>query len=217
MGSMKFLQWLQTMWRDSNMRWDPSEFENVISTHIPSKALWRPDIAVYNQMVEIEYPQAREDILAEVFYDGTVKLVYLQALEIRCHGFDLSQFPFDQQTCTTRYGSWAQSNEQILLTTGKVIEQDNQFRNHSEWDIVSFIGRTEDVTYSSKILLRNPNGTERLLNDTKIFRELHYDLTLKRKASFYIFTLVLPSIITTTICLIGLFAPFDASGNREEK
>lgn len=96
------------------------------------------------RMVEIEYPQAREDTLAEVFYDGTVVLAYLQALEIRCHGFDLSQFPFDQQTCSTRYGSWARSNEQILLTTGKVIEQEKQFRNHSEWDIISFIPRTED-------------------------------------------------------------------------
>lgn len=137
-------------------------FTNYASIMILVRAApGRRSVLIHFRMTDIKYPLSKEDTLVEVFCDGTVVLAYLETLKIRCHGFDLSQFPFDQQTCSTRYGSWARSNEQIVLTTGKVIEEEKQFRNHSEWDIISFLPRLEDGKRSGEELKRV--GSFRLL------------------------------------------------------
>ncbi len=49
------------------------------------------------------------------------------------------------------------------------------------------------------------------------FVEIYFHLVLKRKPMYYIFTMVLPSFIITTLSTVGLFSPFNAGGDRQEK
>lgn len=36
-------------WQDYKLRWDPRDYKNVTSIHIPSELIWRPDIVLYNK------------------------------------------------------------------------------------------------------------------------------------------------------------------------
>jgi nicotinic acetylcholine receptor, invertebrate len=36
--------WLTQDWIDSNLRWDPTKFNNIKFVHIPADKLWKPDI-----------------------------------------------------------------------------------------------------------------------------------------------------------------------------
>uniref|UniRef100_A0A914XA68 Uncharacterized protein n=1 Tax=Plectus sambesii TaxID=2011161 RepID=A0A914XA68_9BILA len=216
-GFMEFMQWLSFSWRDANLHWNASDYENLLLTYVITSSIWTPDIAIYNQMDEIIYPFPQEETFAEVFFDGTVKVKYMTRIQIRCHNFDLSKFPYDQQTCSTRYASWMYGFDHLILTTAVVPDNSKVFKKHTEWEIVSFIPHYENASYTSLIDLTYSNGTDFVYNHTKTFTEIHYDLTIKRKPQYYIYTLVVPSLITTFICFLGLFSPFDASGNREEK
>ena len=44
-----------------------------------------------------------------------------------------------------------------------------------------------------------------------------FTLELKRKPLFYIFNLIIPSLVVTLICILGLFAPSSSGGGRTEK
>uniref|UniRef100_A0A914X1R2 Uncharacterized protein n=1 Tax=Plectus sambesii TaxID=2011161 RepID=A0A914X1R2_9BILA len=219
-GSMEFLQWLELRWRDAYLTWDPQSYDNVLRTTFMASDIWVPDITVLNQMDELKYMIDKEDVIAEVFYDGTVTVAYNMLLNLRCHNYDLAKFPFDVQTCSTRYGPWAHSSDQVVITTGKVIENVNQFREHTEWTIEAFgtlYNTSKKMVRQSLLNVKLANGTEMTLNDTRIFEEIHFELKLRRKAGYYVYTLVLPTLITTTLCFVGLFSPFDVSGNREER
>lgn len=95
-------------------------------------------------MDEIKYPYPKEDTYAEVFFDGTVIVRNLMRIQIRCHNFDLSQFPYDQQTCTVRYASWMHGSERIVLTTAIIPENTKVSKKHTEWDVVSFMPHFEN-------------------------------------------------------------------------
>ena len=102
-------------------------------------------------MDEIKYPLQKESVIAEVFFDGTVTVAYNMLVNLRCHNYNLAEFPYDEQACSTRYGPWSHSNDQIVITMAKVIENANQLREHAEWTILSF-GPIFNTTKKSKIL-----------------------------------------------------------------
>lgn len=48
-------------------------------------------------------------------------------------------------------------------------------------------------------------------------QELHYSIELKRHSTYYVYVLFLPTFITTALCLVGLFTPFNNAGERVER
>ena len=55
------------------------------------------------------------------------------------------------------------------------------------------------------------------MNITGQWYEMHYYLIIKRKPYYYIYTVLVPSFLITSLALIGLFSPFNAHGDREER
>lgn len=47
--------------------------------------------------------------------------------------------------------------------------------------------------------------------------EVIYDFVLRRKPDHYMYTVAAPCFIITTLAIIGLFAPFSSTGERQEK
>ena len=39
-------------WMDVNLAWNESEYGNVQDVRIPPSSLWKPDILMYNRLVE---------------------------------------------------------------------------------------------------------------------------------------------------------------------
>ena len=52
--------------------------------------------------------------------------------------FDLTYFPFDQQKCKLKFGSWAYDNSKICLS-GKNSNIDiSNYQEHEEWKFVDY-------------------------------------------------------------------------------
>jgi hypothetical protein len=41
--------YLQT-WNDVNAKWDPAQYDGISDVRLPSDALWRPDVLLYNRL-----------------------------------------------------------------------------------------------------------------------------------------------------------------------
>uniref|UniRef100_A0A914WBT2 Neurotransmitter-gated ion-channel ligand-binding domain-containing protein n=1 Tax=Plectus sambesii TaxID=2011161 RepID=A0A914WBT2_9BILA len=148
------------------------------------------------------YGVATETI--QVRPDGVAVLSYPNLITQRCHRFDLADFPFDTQRCSARYASWSYSSGQLSL---KPLDKDikEQFREHSEWIL-------EEIKPMHSIETFNNALGESFIRD-----EVIYDFVLRRKPDHYMYTVAVPCFIITTLSIIGLFAPFSSTGERQEK
>ena len=50
-----------------------------------------------------------------------------------------------------------------------------------------------------------------------MIQELHYIVDLRRRPTYYVFVLYVPTFIVTLLSLTGLFTPFNNEGERVER
>ncbi|CAI6347740.1 unnamed protein product [Macrosiphum euphorbiae] len=95
--------WVEQYWYDYKLTWNPEEYGGVEGLHVPSEHVWRPDIVLYNNADgNFEVTLATKAML---HYSGRVEwkppAIYKSSCEI-----DVEFFPFDEQTCVMKFGSW---------------------------------------------------------------------------------------------------------------
>ncbi|KAG1667023.1 Acetylcholine receptor subunit beta-like 2 [Nymphon striatum] len=101
-----------SMWTDYKLRWNPEDYGGVEMLHIPSEAIWLPDVVLYNN-ADGNY-EVNQLTKATVYSTGMVHwnppAIYKSACEM-----DVEFFPFDEQTCTMKFGSWTYDGGQVNL------------------------------------------------------------------------------------------------------
>lgn len=102
--------WVEQTWYDYKLKWEPKEYGGVEMLHVPSDHIWRPDIVLYNNADgNFEVTLATK---ATLNYTGRVEwrppAIYKSSCEI-----DVEYFPFDEQTCVMKFGSWTYDGFQV--------------------------------------------------------------------------------------------------------
>ncbi|GMR56747.1 hypothetical protein PMAYCL1PPCAC_26942, partial [Pristionchus mayeri] len=146
---------------------------------------------------------SEDDRLAEVHADGTVYTTNPSVYDTWCR-LNLNNFPFDSQECEVQIGSWVYTAAETQITTNqteiKLTGGGGIYEGNSEWEVKKI--RAE---------------IRQSVDDGEAFQEVWYFVTLHRRASYYVFVLLVPTFIVTTLCIIGLFTPLDNFGNRAER
>ena len=96
-------------------------------------------ISVFSADEQYEREQHREYVA--VFSDGTVKWIPSSIYKSSCQ-VDMSQFPFDTQTCFFKFGSWTYDGLKLNLTflnNNRSIDF-GEFVPSSEWNIIDTDG-----------------------------------------------------------------------------
>lgn len=78
------------------------------------------------------------------------------------------------------------------------------FQPNTEWEIMPFTNKSYDLT-------REGAGED------GVYRQIHYYVTLKRKPTYYIWVIMVPTFIISALSIAGIYAPFSSTGEREEK
>ncbi|CAG4920154.1 unnamed protein product [Colias eurytheme] len=134
--------WVEQSWYDYKLSWEPREYGGVEMLHVPSDHIWRPDIVLYNNADgNFEVTLATK---ATLNYTGRVEwrppAIYKSSCEI-----DVEYFPFDQQTCIMKFGSWTYDGFQVDLRHIDEVKGTNvvelgvdlsEFYTSVEWDIL---------------------------------------------------------------------------------
>ena len=88
------------IWVDKRLSWDPTYFNGVNSTLIPTNLLWLIDVFVVNTADTNGYVPVPSQSLAYVNNEGLVYVVFsLTSLKTRCK-INVKYYPFDTQNCS---------------------------------------------------------------------------------------------------------------------
>ena len=197
-GQLALNIWLRHWWYDEYLQWDPKDWNNISNIVLYTDSddqhvIWTPDIYLYNTA---EKPNDNlEKSRAMVNSSGNVIWSRPGIITSTC-SFDLTSFPYDEQKCSVKFGSWSYNGNQLKLS--KNILDTSSFQKHEEWDLVN---------HSAKL------NIEYYTCCPEPYYDVEFSITIRRKPGFYILNVIIPTFATAALMLISLLIPWK-SGER---
>uniref|UniRef100_A0AAX7UWS5 Cholinergic receptor, nicotinic, alpha 4b n=1 Tax=Astatotilapia calliptera TaxID=8154 RepID=A0AAX7UWS5_ASTCA len=181
--------WVKQEWNDYKLRWNPEDYENVTSIRIPSEIIWRPDIVLYNN-ADGDFA-VTHFTKAHLFYDGQIKWMPPAIYKSSC-SIDVTFFPFDQQSCKMKFGSWTYDRAKIDLISmaGDVDQMD--YWESGEWVIVNAVGKYNTKKYECC---------------TEIYADITYYFIIRRLPLFYTINLIIPCLLISCLTVLVFYLP----------
>ncbi|KAG8548336.1 hypothetical protein GDO81_025712 [Engystomops pustulosus] len=184
--------WIRQVWFDAYLRWNKDDYDGLDTIRIPSSYVWRPDIVLYNN-ADDQFTGSMETNVV-IRYDGQIMWDSPAITKSSCK-VDVSFFPFDGQQCRLTFGSWTYNGNQIdilnHLDTGDLTD----FVENVEWEVLGMPAKKNVITYGCC---------------SEPYPDVTYTLMLKRRASFYIFNLLLPCVMISFLAPLGFYLPADS-------
>lgn len=183
---------IRQRWKNAQLSWNPDDYEGIEKISLPSDKVWKPDLYILNNA----HPdwQHFATVPLRLRYDGTVYYSAPTEIITFCE-LDLSDFPFDAQTCHIQIGSWMEGKERIdirLYNNISVIDVSYAALS-AEWNFKATEARRKVETVAS--------GS---------YAEITFSLTVKRKSGFYKYNFIIPVIIVQAVTLMVFWVPVDS-------
>ncbi|KAM9835997.1 neuronal acetylcholine receptor subunit alpha-2-like [Aulostomus maculatus] len=183
--------WLKQEWTDYKLQWDPSDFDNVTSIRVPSELIWVPDIVLYNN-ADGEFTVTHMT-KAQLFHTGRVRWVPPAIYKSSC-SIDVTFFPFDQQSCKMKFGSWTYDRAKIDLEPFENTVDLKDYWESGEWAIVNAVG-----TYNTK----------KYDCCHEIYPDITYYFIIRRLPLFYTINLIIPCLLISCLTVLVFYLPSD--------
>ncbi|XP_066276336.1 neuronal acetylcholine receptor subunit alpha-2-like [Branchiostoma lanceolatum] len=183
--------WLKQKWKDSKLCWDPEEYHGVSVIRVPSDMIWLPDIVLYNN-ADGNYA-VKHNTKAQISSDGMVTweppAVYKSSCEI-----EVTYFPFDQQNCSMKFGSWTYDGFQIdLMMMDDHVDQGG-FSESGEWVIIDAPGQKNIIKYECC---------------EEVYPDITFFFVIRRLPLFYTINLIVPCALISFLTVLVFYLPSD--------
>ncbi|KAK2147143.1 hypothetical protein LSH36_568g03027 [Paralvinella palmiformis] len=190
------MNWIRTNnpqhWTDPHLAWNMSEYGGLKTIRIPSKRLWVPDIVLYNSVDETKpatevFPQTN----CIVSNNGYILWVVPAMIKSSCK-IDITYFPFDQQNCDLKFGSWTYDG--FLLNLNNILDSGDltKFIPSGEWDLIGMPAKRNVEYYSC---CEEP------------FVDVTYTVIIRRMPMFFTYNLVFPCVLLMGIGILVFCLP----------
>jgi len=192
--------WMRHVWYDGNLQWNPEDYGNITAVSVPAESVWRPDIVLYNN-AEGNY-QIVIMTKAMVHNDGKIiwepPAIYKSYCEI-----DVEFFPFDQQRCDLKFGTWTYDGGQVLLRHIDQSDDDpvvevgldlSEYYINGEWDLMSCKAEWHSNIY--------PCCADPYL-DVTVY------LVIRRKTLYFMINLIIPCVCIAALTSSVFYLPAD--------
>ncbi|KAJ1532161.1 hypothetical protein ONE63_000784 [Megalurothrips usitatus] len=193
--------WLEHEWRDHKFQWEPSEYGGQTELYVPSEHIWLPDIVLYNN-ADGEYVVTTMT-KAVLHHNGKVLWTPPAIFKSSCE-IDVRYFPFDQQTCFMKFGSWTYDGFQIDLQHINAKGNENmvevgidlkEYYPSVEWDILGVPAERHERYYPC-------------CNEP--YPDIFFNITLRRKTLFYTVNLIVPCVGISYLTVLVFYLPADS-------
>ncbi|KAF5271841.1 hypothetical protein FQA39_LY07981 [Lamprigera yunnana] len=209
--------WLEHEWEDHKFMWDPAEYGGVTELYVPSEHIWLPDIVLYNKYGIKLYFLNHNVICFSA--DGEYVVTTMTKAVLRHTGkvlwtppaifkssceIDVRYFPFDQQTCFMKFGSWTYDGNQIdLKHINQKIGEDKvdvgidlrEYYPSVEWDILGVPAERHEKYYPCCV---------------EPYPDIFFNITLRRKTLFYTVNLIVPCVGISYLSVLVFYLPADS-------
>ncbi|XP_067844600.1 neuronal acetylcholine receptor subunit alpha-2-like [Heptranchias perlo] len=181
--------WLKQEWYDYKLTWDPVEFDNVTSIRVPSEMIWIPDIVLYNN-ADGEFAVTHMT-KAHLFSVGRVQWVPPAIYKSSC-SIDVTFFPFDQQNCKMKFGSWTHDKSKIDLRSMDRNVDLKDYWESGEWAIVNAVGVYNSKKYDCCY---------------EVYVDITYSFIIRRLPLFYTINLIIPCLLISCLTVLVFYLP----------
>lgn len=109
---------------------------------------------------------------------------------------DVRYFPFDQQMCVMKFGSWTFNGDQVSLAlyNNKNFVDLSDYWKSGTWDII------EVPAYLN--VYKNPGQPTET--------DITFNIIIRRKTLFYTVNLILPTVLISFLCVLVFYLPAEA-------
>lgn len=191
--------WVEQKWVDYKLRWNPDDYGGVDKLYVPSEHIWLPDIVLFNN-ADGNY-EVTLMTKATLKHDGEVvwkpPAIYKSSCEI-----DVEWFPFDEQSCVMKFGSWTYDGFQVDLkhmdqrSGSNIVDFGIDLKEYYmsvEWDILEIPAKRNEELY---VEIPYPDIT--------------FNLTMRRKTLFYTVNLIIPCVGISFLTILVFYLPSDS-------
>ncbi|CCD68494.1 AcetylCholine Receptor [Caenorhabditis elegans] len=191
--------WLSYTWFDHKLQWEPKKYGGIQDIRFPGSSdhIWKPDVLLYNSAAEDFDSTFKSNLLT--YHTGTVVWIPPGVLKFVCQ-LDVTWFPFDDQVCEMKFGSWTFHGYAIDLqidddTNGTQSMDLSTYLVNGEWQVIS-------------------TNAKRVVSYYKCCPEpyptVNYYLHIRRRTLYYGFNLIIPSLLISLMAILGFMFPPDA-------
>ncbi|XP_022245113.1 acetylcholine receptor subunit alpha-like [Limulus polyphemus] len=193
--------WVQQFWKDYKLRWDPREYGGVDLLHVPSDHIWRPDIVLYNNAdgnFEVTLT-TKAMVNFQGFIEWKPPAIYKSSCII-----DVEYFPFDEQTCVMKFGSWTYDGFKVDLRHDKEVPGTNlveigidlsDFYLSVEWDVLEVPAVRNEKYYTCC---------------DEPYIDITFNISMRRKTLFYTVNLIIPCMGISFLTVLVFYLPSDS-------
>ncbi|XP_069672320.1 neuronal acetylcholine receptor subunit alpha-7-like isoform X6 [Periplaneta americana] len=185
--------WLNLEWNDYNLRWNESEFGGVKDLRITPNKIWRPDILMYNSADEGFDGTYHTNVV--VRHNGSCLYVPPGIFKSTCK-IDITWFPFDDQHCDMKFGSWTYDGNQLDLVLNSEEGGDlSDFITNGEWYLIGMPGKKNTIVYQCC---------------PEPYVDVTFTIQIRRRTLYYFFNLIVPCVLISSMALLGFTLPPDS-------
>ncbi|XP_067002120.2 neuronal acetylcholine receptor subunit alpha-7 [Anabrus simplex] len=185
--------WLKLEWNDVNLRWNSSEFGGVKDLRIPPHRIWKPDVLMYNSADEGFDGTYPTNVV--VRNNGSCLYVPPGIFKSTCK-IDITWFPFDDQRCEMKFGSWTYDGFQLDLQLQDDAGGDiSSFITNGEWDLLGVPGKRNEIYYNCC---------------PEPYIDITFIIIIRRRTLYYFFNLIVPCVLIASMAVLGFTLPPDS-------
>ena len=185
---------VMAQWTDERLVWNATQFDNITWIIIEAEHVWKPDLVISDQ--EKYNVLSYNDMVVEIMSDGLVTLWLNIQSDIGLN-FDVSKYPFDEQTVTFLFYSWTYSMDDVFLVIDDTVNPLATWVKSGEWDIK--IGETvRDIKQYTVAMTKTRVG---------------YKMCLSRRSKYHIIHEIAPIVLISALNILCFILPIE-SGER---
>jgi len=185
--------WLNLEWTDINLAWNKSEYEGIVDIRIPPRNIWKPDVLMYNSADE----KFDGTFPTNVVVTDTGSCTYIPPgiFKSTCQ-IDITWFPFDDQNCDMKFGSWTYDGFKLDLKLNSDKGGDvTTYVTNGEWDLIGVPAKRNEVFYECC---------------PAPYLDITFTIQIRRRTLYYFCNLIIPCILIASMAVLGFTLPPDS-------
>ncbi|EDO38974.1 predicted protein, partial [Nematostella vectensis] len=194
---LKLSLYVRQIWKNPLLSWNASEYGGISQVNLEPDQLWKPDIYLYNN-ADSSADGSLYGFKAKIKVSHTGLNMWLAPtiLTTSCK-INVKYFPFDQQSCTLKFGSWTYDAGSVDIDTSPTASIKG-YQQNGEWDFISFPCKRNAQFYDC---CPHP------------FTDVTCTLNIRRRTLYYWINLIVPCLLITVLSLLSFIVTTE-SGER---
>jgi len=184
--------WLNLEWHDSNLVWNETEYGQVKDIRMPPSSIWKPDILMYNSASEAFDGTYQTNVV--VTSAGMCTYIPPGIFKSSCQ-IDITWFPFDDQDCLLKFGSWTYNGFNLDFKTQSNQGETSSYIPNGEWELLGVPAIRNEVVYDCC---------------PEPYLDITFTIKIRRRTLYYFTNLIIPCLLISSMAVLGFTLPPDS-------